>query len=121
MILTLPYPPSTNGLYAAVRGRLILSARGRAYHADVLAAVAEAGLPKAPAGRLRVEVDLSPPDRRRRDIMNCEKCLTDSLVAAAVLKDDCLIDRFEITRMPPTPGGSCVVRISKWEPPEGQT
>lgn len=114
--LTLPYPPSVNGMYVPVRGRLILSAKGRKYHSDVLAAVMEAGTPKAPPGRLHLSLELYPPDRRRRDIGNAEKVMSDALVHAGVMTDDSLIDRMELTRREVVRGGKCVVTITQWEP-----
>lgn len=113
--LSLPYPPSTNALYNPVRGRFILSAAGRAYHREVALAVLLAGRPQAPAGRLRVALDVFPPDRRRRDIANVEKVVTDSLVGAGVMVDDCLIDRWEITRRAVVRGGRLVVCVGAWE------
>lgn len=115
IVLTLPYPPSVNHLYAVVRGRKVLSADGRAYQQEVALAVLQQGRPKAPDDlRLRVAIDLHPPDRRRRDVANAEKACVDAIVRCGVIDDDCLIDRLILTRRDVIAGGSVVLTIDAW-------
>lgn len=115
--LELPYPPTSNHLYATVRGRRVLSRKAKDYVSRVALAVYRAGSPSMPAGaRLAVELDVYPPDRRKRDIANTEKIVTDALVKCGILWDDSLIDRWVIRRMERVEGGKIVVRIEE-EPP----
>lgn len=113
--LTLPFPPSSNNLYTVARGRKILSAAGRRYQTDVALLVWQAGKPRAPQGRLAVELEVYPPDRRRRDIANLEKVCVDSVKLAGCIEDDSLIDRLLITRREVVKGGKVVVRITAYE------
>ncbi len=116
--LELPWPPSSNNAYSVVRGRKILSAAGRAYHAAVATLILLAGSPKMDAtngGRLAATLELYPPDNRRRDVMNCEKLVTDSVVKAGVIPDDCLIDRYTVIRRCVNKGGRVVLTIEPYE------
>lgn len=111
--IELPYPPSVNGYYASVRGRQILSLKGREYKTAVYAAVLSAGRPATFAGRLSLEVVLYPPDKRRRDLDNSIKSLQDSLTAAQVYQDDSQIDRLMVQRGEVSKPGRAVVTISE--------
>lgn len=115
LAFTLPYPPTSNNLHAVVRGRKVLSKKGREYHAAVALEVIRLGRPKMPKGRLVFHLDAYPPDRRRRDVANLEKIVVDSLVKAEVILDDCLIDRLEIQRCAVEKGGRVSVRIMTTE------
>lgn len=106
--IELPFPPSVNSCWRAVRGRSILSARGREYRAKAIRACHDCEVIDGPVS---VKIYLYPPDRRRRDVDNYAKAILDALVHAKVLKDDSLIDRLVIVRMPPEAGGRAVVRI----------
>ncbi len=109
--LTLPYPPSVNRYYRNVRGRTLISAQGRAYRRMVADCVFLARAAKRLEGRLVVQVEVQPPDRRRRDIDNLGKSLFDSLQHAGVYNDDSQIDDLRIVRLPPTTGGIVTVKI----------
>ena len=97
--LFLPYPPSVNHYWRHTRGNTFISEEGRRYrdHVTALCIVAKAPWVK---GRVSVEVDVYPPDRRRRDLDNILKSLLDSIVHAQVITDDELIDRLVVTRKP---------------------
>ena len=108
---TLPYPPSTNTYWRNIaRGRTILSEKARAYRKSVKAA---AIVSKPLETRLKVTIELSPPDKRRRDLDNVTKALFDSLQHANVYLDDSQIDEFTIKRMPVVKGGRCEVLIEE--------
>ena len=108
--LTLPFPPSSNTLFATVGRRRVLSKRGREY----VRAVGDVVRLQPPGARfwwgaLSLRLTLYPPDRRRRDIDNNLKVLLDSLVKAGVMRDDSQVDDLRVTRGPVSPPGSCVV------------
>lgn len=90
-------PPSVNNLFATVKdGRRIKS---KAYQAWLTAAGWEIRARCIPLtiGPIEVEYQIErPTDRRRRDVANLEKALSDALVAAGVIEDDSLIERVTI-------------------------
>jgi crossover junction endodeoxyribonuclease RusA len=111
--LQLPYPPSVNRYWRTFRGRMIVSAEGRQYRADVLGALLGRGV-RAPEGELAVALDMHPPDRRRRDVDNVCKAVLDALTAAGVYTDDSVVADLRVTRRAVVQGGACVVRIASW-------
>lgn len=88
---------------------MIISAAGRAYR---LAVEAKAHTKNPMLGRLSVEVEVYPPDRRRRDLDNVCKAALDSLQHAGVYKDDSQIDSLLLKRKDVKPGGFLKVHIS---------
>lgn len=79
---SLPYPPSTNSLYATVNGRRVKTQAARDY-AELVTQVAK--VTKMLQGELgsppyRLTIHLWAPDRRRRDADNGVKCLQDALL-----------------------------------------
>lgn len=64
------------------------------------------------ADRLRVEISVTPPDRRRRDLDNLLKAVLDSMQAAAVYYDDSQIDELLVIRRPVRKGeGELIVSL----------
>ena len=110
--ITLPYPPSVNHYWRQFRGRAILSAKGRAYRVAVLAAVLEAGRPRV-EGRLSIEIRLTMPDRRKRDLDNVQKAILDGLGHAGVYEDDSQIDRILVERGAVDPPGCANVTLTE--------
>lgn len=101
MTLVLPYPPSTNNAYAVLRGRKVKTRAAREYQANVQAAclVQFASQRAGWTGdtRLKVEVIVHPPDRRRRDLANTEKLAVDAVFDWLGL-DDSQIDELRLVR-----------------------
>jgi Holliday junction resolvase RusA-like endonuclease len=60
---------------------MVMSKQGRAYYAATQAALREIGLCTI-AGPVNLEITVSRPDRRKRDIDNLCKCIVDALTAA---------------------------------------
>lgn len=92
-----PYPPSTNRLWRSVKGRNIKSAEYRAWEERCRreTSVFIEGPCGRPDGAYRLTIEAQRPDKRRRDIGNLEKPLSDLLVSIGIVKDDCLAE--EIT------------------------
>ena len=103
MILTLPWPPTTNNAYATVNGRRVKTRAARTYalEAERTARAAHPHPPFTRADRLHVTIDLYPPDRRAFDIANREKLLIDAIAPALGFNDN-QIDQLLIRRNPPT-------------------
>ncbi|AUX93667.1 hypothetical protein C2E15_11645 [Mixta gaviniae] len=98
MKLILPFPPSVNGYWRATNKGMKISASGRCFRANAIAAVYEqlSCRPKPLTCPLDVSIVLYPPDRRKRDLDNFQKALFDSLTYAGVWKDDSQIMRFSV-------------------------
>tara|TARA_Y100000401_G_scaffold35661_1_gene26698 strand:+ start:25487 stop:25900 length:414 start_codon:yes stop_codon:yes gene_type:complete len=100
----IPYPPSVNTYWRAVKGRVILSKKGREYRYVVNEAIAaafegdEVDDPRPLLGRLKVKIVATMPDKRRRDIDNINKAALDALGYAGVYGDDNQIDDLHVVR-----------------------
>lgn len=113
--LDLPYPPSVNRYYRFHRGkqRVLISAKGREYREKVCTIVAEMGL-GAMAGPLVVEIEIYPPDNKKRDLDNVAgKALLDSLQHAGLYHDDNQIVKIIAERKSVVKGGAAIVRLRK--------
>jgi len=97
-----------------VKGRLILSAKGRQYREAIKALGLEQRWPNFNHSRVRVEFEAWVPDKRRRDLDNILKSLCDSLTHAGIWHDDSQIDDLRIYRAPLV-GGMVKARISALE------
>lgn len=95
--LLLPFPPTMNTYWRNVRGKTLISKAGREYRRSVSDRLAmRRG--KSYGGRLRVEVFVTVPDRRRRDLDNMLKPLLDALQHGGLYADDEQIDDLRIRR-----------------------
>jgi len=109
----LPYPPTVNNYTAVVRGRKILSKRGRNYKKQAFVSLVEQHAPKGLTGRLEVRIDVYPPDKRKRDIANVEKAINDICQDYGIFIDDEQIDILHIRRREITKPGYVRVFISE--------
>lgn len=109
--LELPYPPSINHYWRRMRNRMVISKEGRKFRAAVVEILASQQV--APqAGPLEVEVDVFPPDNRRRDIDNVQKALLDALQHGGAYADDSQVDDLLIHRREVVAGGMVQVRVA---------
>lgn len=86
-VLQLPYPPTANNLFKNIgKGR----ARTSGYNAWLSEAgwVAKEQRPAPVKGAYRLQIVAMRPDRRRRDIGNLEKPVSDLLVKLGLIEDD---------------------------------
>lgn len=99
-IITVPWPPSVNHLWRrGHNGGMYLSRAGREYRLLVLAAWAEAGRPSYGDAAVCIEIEASPPDRRRRDLDNIIKAVLDALVACRCITDDQQVQELRVARV----------------------
>jgi crossover junction endodeoxyribonuclease RusA len=89
-----------------------ISNEGRCYTSGVVALVGAMRV-KRFKGNVKMEIDLYPPDRRRRDIDNTLKAILDSVGKAGVYADDSQVSHIDIQRLDVVKGGRAVVRISE--------
>lgn len=93
---------------------MLISAKGRAYRAEVIGVVLVARMKLMLSGRLHVRLSLCPPDLRRRDVDNFSKALLDALTHAGVWLDDSQIDLMTVIRKPPhRKNGQAIIRIKE--------
>jgi Holliday junction resolvase RusA-like endonuclease len=110
--LELPFPPSVNHYYRRVGTRTLISREGRRYREKVCASLAFMGV-KTLIGTIHMEIELYPPDRRRRDIDNVQKALLDALQHGGLYADDSQIVKLNIERRKCVPGGRTIVRLKE--------
>lgn len=106
----LPYPPTTNHLFANVgRGRVKTDAY-RAWRERAGYTIIEQGR-KRIHGYVALSIALVRPDKRRRDLSNSIKAVEDLLVSMAVIDDDSLVQRISIQWV--SAGAPCTVLIQE--------
>lgn len=116
LILELPFPPSVNH-YLARRGhRSFLTDKAKKFH-EVIALKIYQSITKIGLNTpLDVTYQYWFPDRRKRDIANYEKVLTDSMVRAGVMVDDHIIHRLTQVKMGIRDDGLVHVIIKPFHP-----
>lgn len=95
MRVTLPFPPSTNHLYATSNGNRVLSKAGRQYKEFSARLAQEAGFTPL-ACEVELSIDVYRP-KRTGDLANREKLVADSLTGLA-WHDDSQIRRLVMER-----------------------
>ncbi|MBI2798951.1 MAG: RusA family crossover junction endodeoxyribonuclease [Gammaproteobacteria bacterium] len=119
--IILSWPPSVNGYYRHIAkgplaGRVLISAVGRAYRTTV--AYECAGRRAMFDGRLRVNIQLYPPDRRVIDIDNRLKSLLDAMQNAGLYGNDSQIDELHVMRAEIIKAGKAAVSIIEFKSAE---
>jgi len=74
-------------------------------------------LQKPIEGKVKVHIDVFPPDKRKRDLDNINKCLLDSIQHAGIIKDDYDIDYLSMRRCEVFEGGKVRIEISEYKEP----
>lgn len=111
--LCLPFPPSTNTYWRHLPGgKTLISEAGRKYRAFVQGVALMHKLAGSfPNQRLRVILQLIPPDKRRRDIDNSCKALFDAFTHAKIWGDDEQVDVLHIIKRGDSNPGFVLVSI----------
>lgn len=92
--IELPFPPSVNNLYINAGKRRVMSARYKAWFA--LACVSVKDTHRQNIGPYALNICVKRPDKRRRDLGNLEKAVSDLLVECGVIRDDSLCERITL-------------------------
>jgi crossover junction endodeoxyribonuclease RusA len=103
----LPYPPSVNTYWRMVRGRMLISKKGKIYR-ECAQHVTQV---KFGADRCQVLIYAYPPDHRKRDLDNICKAILDAIGRAGIYDDDSQIDRLTVLRRKVVKGGRIFVSI----------
>lgn len=110
----LPWPPSVNTYWRHAGNVTYLTPKARQFRLEVAEIVSD--IPEALTGRLFVGIELTMPDRRKRDIDNAIKSALDALGHAGVFVDDEQIDLLRVARLHVEPPGCCDVTITELAP-----
>jgi crossover junction endodeoxyribonuclease RusA len=95
---------------------MVLSKKAREYKWEVKSAIGikPVGGVFPLRGPLNVQIQIYPPDKRRRDIDNCAKAILDALGSSGLYEDDSQIDYLALERKPYEKGSAFVlVMVSK--------
>lgn len=108
--IDLPWPPSGNHCHRSTSsGRRYSTARYRAWRTAAVALARATGV-RVP-GHYRILVECHPPDRRRRDLDNAYKPVSDALEEAGVVEDDAFAVDVRLLRKPVEKGGRVRVTV----------
>lgn len=110
----LPYPPSINHYWRRVGRHTLISRTGRAFRAEVIGILANRQV-RMLDGPLKIEIDLHPPDRRRRDVDNALKSLLDALQHGGAYADDSQIVDLHVRKREPKSQGLARVTLRQVE------
>lgn len=110
--LELPYPPTTNNLFINAGKKRVKSDAYKAWFALASAHIKDSH--RQAIGPYSISICCRRPDKRRRDIANLEKAVSDLLVAHGVIKDDSLCERLSMQWDSALPA-DCVVIIQPYE------
>jgi crossover junction endodeoxyribonuclease RusA len=95
--IVLPFPPSVNRLWRTTKGGgMYRSPEYAAWRKQAEWAVAGQVKGKKIAGEYTLEITAVKPDKRRRDLGNLEKAVSDILQHAKVIEDDYLCQEIHI-------------------------
>lgn len=107
----LDWPPSMNTYWRRAGHRIYLSARGRQFK-DATAMQCRIANVTALQGRIAMQIELSPPTKRKVDIDNRIKAVLDALQGWCYYDDE-QIDRLVVIRRPIAEGGGCLVVVAE--------
>lgn len=113
IIFTIPFPPSVNTYWGFRGSRRFLTSRATVFKQQVAAEFLRSGYEPLGDARLKVEIELYPPDRRIRDIDNVVKSTLDALCQAGIFDDDGQIDVLHVTRMWVMKWGAAKIILTK--------
>ena len=103
-------PISANAMYRIVGRRLVMSARGRKFMAD-MSTMLDAIAPPMVDGPVRVTITFSFSDRRRRDVDNFAKGTLDA-IKNRMFGDDSLIMELHLHKVLGAPKNKILIQVT---------
>lgn len=95
--LVLPFPPSVNRLWRAAKdGKVYRSAKYMEWRKLAMWQIAGQAKGRKHLGAYKLTILAVRPDKRRRDLGNLEKGVSDILVSQNIVEDDSLCEWLEI-------------------------
>lgn len=114
MIFAFPLPPSVNFYWRLGPHGFYIAKQGIAFRQEVCAIALAAGVRKPLLCRIALDIMVTMPDKRRRDLDNVLKALLDSMAHAGIYRDDEQVDSITIRRGDVIKRkGGCVVLVQK--------
>ncbi len=112
IVLTLPFPPSTNNLFINVGKFRVVSKGYKAWRQEAGEAL-KSQKPNFLMGYYTLSLTLRPPTRAARDLDNFIKAVSDLLVEHRVIAGDHLAQRItaEWSDLPPSKPGSVTITL----------
>lgn len=109
--MELPFPLSVNALHVPVGdNKISLTSRAKEYYAEMAVLLRNHDYGTM-TGRIRADLWVYEPNKRRRDINNLTKSLFDALQMCHVFQDDAQIDETHIYRCECHPNGKVRLRL----------
>ena len=100
----LPFPPSNNTYYRRTSKGMRISEKGRSYKCQVKRCMSRYGLAnESIASDVHLDIDVYPPDKRKRDLDNLFKGVFDSLTDCGYWIDDSQVKKLGATMKPVDP------------------
>ena len=111
VILTLPYPISSNRYWRSARGRVFVSAEAKAYKQEVALIARTAGMREpASISSIALIVKLIPKNRICMDLDNALKVTIDALKGIA-FEDDSQVVKIQAEKLPPDGIGRLLIEV----------
>lgn len=98
--LSLPYPVSVNAMYANAPGRGRVKTERYKTWLNAAGWALKSARPSKVAGAYTLEITLFQSDKRKRDLDNTVKAISDLLVTHQLVEDDSLCTRLVVQRVP---------------------
>lgn len=114
--LTLPYPPTSNHNTMVAKGRRISSPKYRAWRTLAEISIRAQSQGQTVPGLYSISYFAERPDKRRRDLENLPKSLSDALQSAGLLADDANCERSTISWLEGVSTKGCAVVHVNIEP-----
>jgi crossover junction endodeoxyribonuclease RusA len=111
--LDLPFPPSANSIWRNVKGRTLLSARYRAWIEAAASMISIYRKAATVAGPYTLQIQAGRPDKRKRDIDNLIKPVSDALVNGGIVEGDHLCQEVTACWLPGVTGVRVLVLPTK--------
>jgi crossover junction endodeoxyribonuclease RusA len=110
IILSLPFPPSVNSLWRSTKGgKVYRSAKYMEWRKLAMWQIAGQVRGRRHLGAYKLTILAVRPDKRKRDLGNLEKAVSDILVSQNIVEDDSMCEWLEIKWV--EKGPSCKVII----------
>jgi len=114
MSLILPFPPSVNRLWRATKGgRVYRSPKYTEWRTRAMWQISLQAKGKKVEGPYKLTIHAVKPDKRKRDIGNLEKAVSDILVSQNIVEDDSLCEWIEARWV--NEGPECLIKIEPIE------
>lgn len=116
--IVLPFPPSVNRLWRTTKGGGVYrSPKYAEWRRLAMWQIAGQAKGKRISGPYKLTILAVRPDKRKRDLGNLEKAISDILVSQNIVEDDCLCEWIEARWV--SNGPECEVRIEPLEDTDG--